>query len=156
MYDNRLNAKKEGNTGLSFVYKILMNSLYGRFGINPKSSITEICNENRYKELMNFEGEAVGNYLGNNRFLCASLVNTIQSDEWAVPRNAAVQISAAITANARIHMYPYISRDDCYYTDTDSVVLQNPLPARSGKFKLEYEVKEGIFIAAKSYWIEPG
>jgi len=32
------------------------------------------------------------------------------------PRNAAVQISAAITAGARIHMYPYISRSDCYYT----------------------------------------
>lgn len=33
-------AKKEGNDLLSFVYKILMNSLYGRFGINPKSTRT--------------------------------------------------------------------------------------------------------------------
>lgn len=33
--NNRLKAKKEGNSGLSYVYKILMNSLYGRFGINP-------------------------------------------------------------------------------------------------------------------------
>ncbi|KAK8951301.1 hypothetical protein KSP39_PZI003389 [Platanthera zijinensis] len=24
-------------------------------------------------------------------------------------------------------MYPYLSRDDCYYTDTDSVVLGKPL-----------------------------
>jgi len=33
-------AQKEGNSGLSYVYKILMNSLYGRFGINPRSTIT--------------------------------------------------------------------------------------------------------------------
>jgi len=38
-----------------------------------------------------------------------------------IPRLGAVQIAAAITACARIHMYPYISRDDCHYTDTDSL-----------------------------------
>ncbi|GJW60703.1 ribonuclease H-like domain-containing protein [Tanacetum coccineum] len=32
-------ARKEGNDVLSYVYKILMNSLYGRFEINPKSTI---------------------------------------------------------------------------------------------------------------------
>jgi len=39
MYENRSRAKAEGNTGLAYVYKILMNSLYGRFGINPNSTI---------------------------------------------------------------------------------------------------------------------
>jgi len=38
-------------------------------------------------------------------------------------KNSAVRISAAITASARIYMYPFISREDCYYTDTDSVIL---------------------------------
>lgn len=56
-------------------------------------------------------------------------------------------------------MYPYISRPDCYYTDTDSVVLGSPLPEEEisstelGKFKLEYNVIEGIFLAPKSYYI---
>lgn len=40
---SRIEAKKEGNDALSYVYKILMNSLYGRFGINPKSTTSEIC-----------------------------------------------------------------------------------------------------------------
>lgn len=40
MYENRSRAKAEGNTGLAYVYKILMNSLYGRFGINPNSTIS--------------------------------------------------------------------------------------------------------------------
>lgn len=68
-------------------------------------------------------------------------------------------MAAAVTACARIHMYPYISRPDCYYTDTDSVVLGSPLPEGDisstvlGKFKLEYIVKKGIFLAPKSYSI---
>nr|GFA75736.1 DNA polymerase-like [Tanacetum cinerariifolium] len=42
LFSSRLEARKEGNDALSYVYRILMNSLYGRFGINPKSIITEI------------------------------------------------------------------------------------------------------------------
>lgn len=34
------------------IYKKLMNSLYGRFGINPKSTITEICQQDRYNHLI--------------------------------------------------------------------------------------------------------
>lgn len=48
----------------------------------------------------------------------------------------------------------------CYYTDTDSVVLSNPLPeefvssTELGKFKLECKARsEAIFLAPKSYYI---
>lgn len=44
------------------------------------------------------------------------------------PANSAVQMSTAITAYARIHMFPYISRENCYYTDTDSIVVEKMLP----------------------------
>ncbi|KAK8967818.1 hypothetical protein KSP40_PGU001741 [Platanthera guangdongensis] len=49
-------------------------------------------------------------------------------------------------------MYPYISREDCYYTDTDYVVLRNPLPGECissvelGKFKLEDKLFKGLDI----------
>nr|GEZ49398.1 hypothetical protein [Tanacetum cinerariifolium] len=55
-------------------------------------------------------------------------------------------------------MYPYISRDDCYYTGTDSVVLGNPLnekelsPTELGKFKEEAQIKVGYFLAPKQYY----
>lgn len=54
-------------------------------------------------------------------------------------------------------MYPYISREDCLYTDTDSVVLRHPLPEEDihssalGKFKLEARIKIGHFLAPKCY-----
>lgn len=55
-------------------------------------------------------------------------------------------------------MYKYISREDCYYTDTDSIVLGNPLPedlissSELGKFKLEDHIKKGDFLAPKCYY----
>ena len=40
---------------MTFVYKLLMNSLYGRFSMNPESTVTEIRNLNQYEDLMKME-----------------------------------------------------------------------------------------------------
>lgn len=174
IFGNRLKAKEEGNEALSYVYKILMNSLYGRFGINPKSTTSEIhTEEERSKliqhptfkdaDLLEMDKElADKDYDKGNVWLMTFNVNT-ESDaaHWNPPKNAAVQIAAAITACARIYMYPYISREDCYYTDTDSVILGKPLPEEMisskvlGKLKLEYIIKSGYFLAPKAYTFDP-
>ena len=94
--------------------------------------------------------------LSENNYIVAYHSNT-KSSYWDPPKNSAVQLAAAITAAARIYMYPFISRDDCYYTDTDSVVLSQPLPSEFlsstvlGKFKLEDRILEGYFLAPKAY-----
>lgn len=43
VFDSRNKAKASGNSALAYVYRILMNSLYGRFVKNPLSTVTEIC-----------------------------------------------------------------------------------------------------------------
>lgn len=92
--------------------------------------------------------------------MCTYLDNPNDNQIISQPRNAAVQMSAAITAYSRIYMYPFTSRDDCYYTDPDSVVLSNPLPEEEvdsnviGKLKLECMVKDAIFNAPKSYYLQ--
>lgn len=158
LFDSRLEARRSGNDALAYVYKILMNSLYGRFGINPKSTITEVCDEDRYKHLIRNSDLLFGEMLSENYYIVAYHSNTGTGlDYWNPPKNSAVQLAAAITASARIYMYPYISREDCYYTDTDSVVLGKPLPEEEinstfiGKFKLEHKVLKGYFLAPKSY-----
>ncbi|XP_022975380.1 uncharacterized protein LOC111474649 [Cucurbita maxima] len=159
LFESRLEARKSGNEAMSYVYKILMNSLYGRFGINPKSTTTEICDEDRYMNLLRNSEFIFGDMLSDNTYIVAYHSNTDKGDDyWNPPKNSAVQLAAAITASARIHMYPYISREDCYYTDTDSVVLGNPLPNEEisssvlGKFKLEDRITKGYFLAPKSYF----
>ena len=70
------------------------------------------------------------------------------------------QISAAITAYVWIHMFSYISREDCYYTDADSIVIKSPLPEEDvsptvfGNFELK-KINKAIFLALKAYYIYP-
>lgn len=147
-YDKRQAAKREGNDAMSYTYKILMNSLYGRFGISPDCSITEVCDFDRYQFLLKNTNFTSADKLSEHNYILTYLTNSgdVSDSDWSAPRIAAVQMAAAITAWARIYMHPYISRHDCYYTDTDSVVLGSPLPedvissTELGMFKLEYNV----------------
>lgn len=94
--------------------------------------------------------------MSEDLFICSYITDT--NNDYP-KRNAAVQIAAAITACARVYMHPFINRVDCYYTDTDSIVLSKPLPEEMvskevlGKLKMEYFVKEAIFLAPKCYWL---
>lgn len=159
VFSRRQEAKKTGNEAMAYGYKILMNSLYGRFGINPESSTTEICNRDRYNYLLERDDFIFGNQLNSDYYIVTYVSNKkgVKDSDWNPPRISAVQLSAAITACSRIHMYQYISRPDCYYTDTDSAVLGEPLPedeissVELGKLKIEHFVRKGVFLAPKSY-----
>jgi hypothetical protein len=157
LFESRLEAKKSGNDALSYVYKILMNSLYGRFGIHPMGTITEVCDNKRHKLLIRKTELISTDELSDSKYIVTYRSNT-ETDYWDPPKNSAVQIAAAITAYARIYMYPYTSREDCYYTDTDSVVLSKPLPEELisssilGLFKLEDRIVHGYFLAPKAYY----
>jgi hypothetical protein len=159
LFESRSKAKKIGNNALSYVYKILMNSLYGRFGINPQSTKTEMCNQSRRDILFRRDEFIDEVIIREDLYMVTYLTNPGKGPSyWDPPKNSAVQIAAAITACARIYMYKYISREDCFYTDTDSIVLGNPLPPEDvsstvlGKFKLENKIKDGYFLAPKCYY----
>jgi len=159
-HESRLKARKEKNKALAYVYKIHMNSLYGRFGINPNSNITEIRNYGNYKYLSKKENFIFGEKLRDDVYIIAYHKNkettSNYKEKWDPPRNSAVQLAAAITACARIYMYPYNSREDCYYTDTNSVLGQ-PLHKEDidskvlGKLKLEDRILKGYILPPKSY-----
>lgn len=158
LYESRSNAKKQGNNALSYVYKLLMNSLYGRFGINPQSTKTEMCDKSKRDRLFRRPEFIDDVFIREDLYMVSYLTNPGKGPSyWEPPKNSAVQLAAAITACSRIYMYKYISREDCIYTDTDSIVLGNPLPEEDvsssvlGKFKLEDKILEGFFLAPKCY-----
>jgi hypothetical protein len=76
--------------------------------------------------------------------------------------NVSISIAAAITAYARIHMSQFKNNPDfiLYYTDTDSIYTNKPLPDHMisntilGKMKLENILKKAIFLAPKMYYLE--
>jgi len=132
-------------------------------GSGPISTTTQVCDlEGRNKLSFHDTNIFVSEFqLSERNYIVSYKSNRIEADEahWNAPTNSAVHLSAAITAYSRIHMYPYISREDCFYTDTYSVVLGSPLPddvissTELGMFKLEYRLDEAYFLAPKTYFI---
>ena len=72
--------------------------------------------------------------------------------------DVSIAIASTVTSGARILMSGVKNHPDfdLYYTDTDSIITNNPLPSdlvgnQLGQFKLEYEINEAVFLAPKVY-----
>jgi hypothetical protein len=73
--------------------------------------------------------------------------------------NISISLSAAITAYARIHMSQFksdYSSYNLYYSDTDSIAIDEPLEDNMigkelGKMKLEHIFKKAVYLGPKVY-----
>lgn len=77
VYGNRLEAKKSGDEAMVYVYKILMNSLYGRFGINPESTITVICDKAKYDSFLFKDNFLFGDKLSDQYYIVSYVSNKV-------------------------------------------------------------------------------
>ena len=118
------------------ISKLFLNSLYGRFGMSPVLENTIISESKEPSNTAIPEIEIqTQEVIGDDTRL-----------------NISIPIAAAITAHSRIiiNHYKCIPDNTLFYSDTDSVVLQNPIPDNLvnnelGGMKLEYKVKRGVF-----------
>ena len=149
---------------MNYLGKILLNSLYGRFGMDdsfPTIKILDINefnkNEDEYTDgnpdLVLLDNKIMIIYRSHQEHINTLLDNTSETHNISIP------IAAAITAYARIHMSQFKNNPDfiLYYSDTDSVFINKPLPKEFvndkilGKMKLENICKDAIFLAPKVY-----
>lgn len=155
------NLKKESKKGTPdyTISKLLLNSLYGRFGMNPvsenhliikkdssvnyysKFNVTNVIPLNNGKELISYF-----NY------------NEENDEEFINIKNISVVVSSIVTASARIHMTKFKTDDSytLYYSDTDSIDIDKPLDPsligeELGKMKLEHIFDDAIYLAPKVY-----
>jgi len=151
LYTSRIEAKNLGNSAMDFLYKLLLNSLFGRLGINKTNIKSTMINSERLNDFIQHLDIVSVDEISNN----FNLVKYIDSSESNKTLNVAC--AAAITTYARIKMSDAIVNNDVYYTDTDSIFIKNRLPvdmvdnSRLGYFKEEAFVNEGIFIEPKTY-----
>jgi len=111
--------------------------------------------ENKFFELISGRTELDEHFLVQ---LKNSENNVIEDDENST-HNINVGIAAAITAYARIHMSQFKNNPEfnLYYSDTDSIYIDRPLPGdlvnskTLGKMKLENILTDAIFLAPKFY-----
>ena len=121
------------------VFKLLLNSLYGKFAESEEKQAV-VVNPN-FDDIQKLDPQ-----------------NEIMPGVWLSPEVATVAhvhvpISAHITAIARRTLYGHLeASDDIYYCDTDSIVTTSSLPTSDdlGGLKLE-ATGSGLFLQPKVY-----
>jgi len=149
MYKKR-NELKALNDPNEIIYKLIMNSLYGKFA---SKSLSETIFFN--KEHLSNEGiDAVRinpNVVmkdDNN----GMIINKRVCDEaYVLPI-----LSSYTTAYARLVLYDYLVKYEGLYCDTDSLVTEQTIPESTalGKMKLEYPIIEGVIVKPKMYYLK--
>lgn len=166
LYQMRLDFPK--SNPLNLIAKFLQNSLYGRFGmIDEFPDIAIFKDKKSFNEFMskpNIEvtqticlgDKLLVQYRSENKNQQTMLYGNLET------HNTNVAIASAITGYARVHMSQFKNNPNInlYYSDTDSVYTDKPLPDEFvsntilGKMKLEHICNEAIFLAPKVYYLE--
>jgi hypothetical protein len=170
LYEHRLSFPKTDPRNT--ICKLLLNSLYGKFGMSPVITEYEVLAIDQPIESA-LMGASDLTEVGGVSLIGRNIIKN-QYSEWKSAKESKVlgnnnkdfykllEISTPIavftTAYARMLMAEYKIKyaDHLYYSDTDSLVLDCPLPDHMvgdqlGQFKLEHMVSEGIFLAPKVY-----
>lgn len=168
LYEIRLTYSK--SDPLNLVAKLLMNSLYGKFGMKSESSGVEVYDVRDeftiklLQEHLDKSGESISDILrvGDYYILQTSQIHYRFDDKEDMYHGLDVNVAIAstVTAGARCLMSQVKNTGDMnvYYTDTDSIITDSPLAPslvgdKLGQFKLECEITRAVFLAPKVYGI---
>lgn len=154
-----------------FIAKLLMNSLYGKMGQSYKFEQHVLVKEDRLLQMIQNKDFEISSLIDlgsiNNEGL--TLVSFLNNNNKSIISNfkGSIPIASEVAALSRTLMstiFSHLVKNDytIYYTDTDSIVVDKPLPEwmvgtnELGKMKLEYFVEEGLFLAPKVYALKLG
>lgn len=152
IYQKRVNSNSKG---LNLVYKLLLNTLYGRLGMKSIKSKTKFVTGEQLNHIA-LTREIIESKPVNNLFLVefkevnSSLrflhelyqdkvltdddffyfINIRKKNWFASDNKSLVHLGSAVTSYARIYMHKLYSSYNVvpYYTDTDSIICKNPFP----------------------------
>lgn len=172
----KVEAQLNNQPTIRNIAKLLMNSMYGRFGMHVDLTKTAFIHPKKVEEFT--ENYKILSFKTIGEVLLA--VYTLDQTKFVgglnqlkiwksyyenIPGKTNVAIASAVTAYSRmiINEFKLLALKnglELFYSDTDSLVLNGPLPeiyldsATLGKLKLEYKIKEGIFVMPKVYYLE--
>jgi DNA polymerase type B, organellar and viral len=167
IYNLRIQSRKgkRKNTAINLIAKLLLNNLYGRFGIKPIISdhvITDLDNLNNYME--NYSVLDVIE-LDNNKVLIKynQYPDSAKFYESSQNTNLSISLPIAIftTSYGRIEMSKFLIDPDIdvYYTDTDSIDFKGHIDPKLigdelGIIKIEAVFSRVVYLAPKLYFTE--
>ena len=139
--------KKEADDPTELVIKLMMNSLYGKFGqkLHGKEKIYHIDSLS-YEELKKLALKGNVSHVGEFIYHTPETPSHISTHIMPI-------YALYTTAYGRIKLYDAMKGINPIYCDTDSIITHDKLPESKelGCLKLEYGIKEGIFIRPKMY-----
>jgi len=170
MYNLRLEFEKEHP--MNYIAKLLMNSLYGKFGMKIEMTEIEIFDisteegQLEMKEYLDIWNISIQDCvkIDNNKYLLIRntmyALNYDEELEMFHGLDVNIAIASFITSYSRNHMSYFKNNPNfnLYYSDTDSIVIDAPLPdfmigKSLGQVKLEHKINKAVFIAPKVYGI---
>jgi len=155
-YDERLKIKKSNPVKGNF-YKLLLNSLYGKFAQSSKEKIAFCAEPYEIDRIIGNPNNKVTDFYQIDDNVVIKYID--KNDESESVGNL-IRFSSYIAGLARTNlskMMRNVGHENIYYCDTDSVFSsKQPDPeflneSILGKWKLEDNVKNAIFLAPKSY-----
>jgi len=169
MYNLRLQYEK--GTPMNLIAKLLMNSLYGKFGMRLENTIVEMFDtsneiENELlNDMLDTYGMTIQDFIKiDNKLLTVrnSVMNSVcYNDDGGDTYHGSdvnIAIASAVTAGGRMWMSLLKNNPkiNLYYSDTDSGVVDVPLNEALvgpllGQFKLEHVLTRAVFLAPKVY-----
>lgn len=159
-YTKRLAFMKEDNKAFSYICKILLNSLYGKFGQKSSTMLWEKKNEqeNDFRQII-WQVQEQRYYVHQSFFGLEQMI--IQKECEGL--NSMPAIAAHVTDYARLYLWQLIEKAgirNCFYVDTDSIIVNSEGYKRLkrfccgkelGKLKVEATAKSFNIRGAKHY-----
>ena len=167
MYNLRLEYSK--GHPMNLIAKLLMNSLYGKFGMRLESTQVEMFDTSNeiesqlLKDMLDLYGKTIKDFIKLDNFIVTvrdSLLNYEYSENEDMFHGVDINIAiaSAVTAGGRMWMSTLKNNPlfKLYYSDTDCAVVDKPLPSfmvgeALGQLKLEYVIDKAVFLAPKVY-----
>lgn len=122
-YSKRLEYREKGNPAFAYVCKLILNSLYGKFGQRRSETIEEktVDSEESYRRLI-WHVQEKKFYVQQVFFGLEQLIQMKEGE--AI--NSVPSISAHVTDYARLYLWKLIKTvrfKNCFYVDTDSLIV---------------------------------
>ena len=124
--------------GAANIIKLLLNSLYGRWGLNPEGGLYRLVDLETVKSFDDIQGYTTHDI--NGRLFA---YGNIQSK--TLPPYVNVFFAAQITAAARLKLYDSLvsQETDLVYCDTDSIITRSSMPTGDGLGDWRLQMQDG-------------
>ncbi len=160
------NRRKNSTGYMKQVYKLLLNSGYGKFGERPEKSQllvnpdaktlkrVKAMNRIAMRQGLEVSEKPIKHY--NKGWLHMISPGVFLVEQVSEVKHAHVPIAAYVTSIARVGLYKHLKNAGPYYCDTDGFATQKsdlPVSNELGAIKLEKEYDSALFHSPKLYMI---